>query len=315
MPRRFSLVSVALLAGAGLLLAGCSSSPSADSEKGPLEKYFSALEDFSPGEEQLKERHKKTQDLIAACMTKEGFEYIPFEASFGGMSPTEDDGPEYGTKEWAETNGYGFSAAETSMVDDNEGSPDPNEAYVNSLSESEQTAYYETLYGVGPTEEEMGEDGSYDYSWEKAGCQGAADHEVDGDREEFDFEQFEPLMTSMNAMHESAASSPEVIAVDEKWSTCMSDKGYTFAKRSEAQESISDKQSEYYETDAGPTPDQLSELRELEISTAVDDFTCAEKVDYDKVNKKVMFALEEQFITDHKSELDEYLNAVRKIYG
>ena len=57
-------------------------------------------------------------------------------------------------------------------------------------------------------------------------------------------------------------------------------------------------------SDAPPDEKVLADLREKELALAMADFACAEDVDYTEATTKVQFELEEQFITDHKSELD-----------
>jgi hypothetical protein len=52
---------------------------------------------------------------------------------------------------------------------------------VDGVGEVLVLAYYEALYGPSPTEEELNDDGSYEWNWETAGCSGWAQHELNGE--------------------------------------------------------------------------------------------------------------------------------------
>ncbi|TFB77323.1 hypothetical protein E3O06_00785 [Cryobacterium glaciale] len=309
MRHRSLLTAIATAAFLSLTLAGCSGDKTAaklDPAESPLSKYMSSMYgDYD--EDSMTAQQNEQEELVATCMADEGFDYVPVDNSqYSGMMS--DDSEEYGTEKWVSENGYGMSQSPEQLAEQQEQSEayvDPNQDYVMSLSESEQTAYYEVLYGVQPTEEEMGEDGSYEYNWETSGCQGFASHEINGDQPSQ--EDHAALYDAMSAMYEEAQSSPTLVALDAEWATCMADAGYaTFLKKADAQESISNEQNAIYESGAETGPDEqaLADLREKELAVAMADFTCAEDLDYTAASMKVQFDLEEQFITDHKSELD-----------
>ena len=309
MRHRSLLTAIATGAFLSLTLAGCSGEKAAaklDPAESPLSEYMSAMYgDYD--EDSIIAQQNEQEELVATCMADEGFDYVPVDNSqYSGMMS--DDGEEYGTEKWVAENGYGMSQSPEQIAAQEEQSQeyiDPNQDYVTSLSEGEQAAYYEVLYGVQPTEEEMGEDGSYEYNWETSGCQGFASHEINGDQPSQD--DHAALYDAMNAMYEESQSSPTLVALDAEWATCMADAGYaTFLKKGDAQESISNDQNAIYEsaTETGPDEQALADLREKELAVAMADYTCAEEVDYTDASMKVQFDLEEQFITDHKSELD-----------
>ncbi|WP_104137672.1 MULTISPECIES: hypothetical protein [unclassified Cryobacterium] len=310
MRQRSLLTSIAAAALLALTLAGCGGGDAKaklDPAESPLTKYMSAMNE-GYDEDSMLAQQKEQEELTATCMADEGFDYVPVDNSqYSGMMSA-DDGEEYGTEKWVAENGYGMSQSPEQIAEQQEQSQefvDPNQDYVMSLSEGEQAAYYEVLYGVTPTEEEMGEDGSYEYSWETSGCQGFASHEINGDQPSPD--EHAALYEAMSAMYETAQSSATLVKLDSEWAVCMADAGYaTFTKKADAQESISTAQSELYENQTGAGPDEavLAEMREKELAVAMADFTCAEEIDYTEASTKVQFDLEEQFIIDHKSELD-----------
>jgi hypothetical protein len=309
MRHRSLLTAAAAAAVLSLTLAGCSAEKAdakLDPAESPLSKYMSAAYgdyDADAGLAQQKDQEK----LIATCMADEGFDYTPVDTSqYSGMMT--DGGEEYGTEKWVAENGYGMSQSPEQVLEQQEQSQefvDPNQDYVMNLSEGERSAYYEVLYGVQPTEEEMNEDGSFEYNWETSGCQGAASHEVNGNAPSQ--EEHAELFEAMSTMYETVQSSPELVKLDAEWAMCMADAGQgSFTTKTDAQESISTAMNAIYEdsSETGPDEKALADLREKEIALAMADFTCAEEIDYTDESMKVQFDLEEQFITDHKSELD-----------
>jgi hypothetical protein len=313
MPRRPSAIApIALVLGIGLTLSACSAiggAPELDPEKSPLAEYMSAFygeqdQDF------YDEQAKKTEELVAECMNDDGWEYLPVDQT-QYSSGVEYDAEERNTEKWVATYGYGVNLTQEEQ-EEMYGSPeeyvDPNQEYVSSLSETENIAYYAALYGPGPSEEDMNEDGSYEYNWEDGGCYGKAQHEVTGEQA-YDQDQFKPIFDAMGALYEDQSKDPRMKELDADWASCMADAGYTeFKAKQDAAQSIYDQQNEFWEnnpTGEAPTDEQTKEWRETEIDVALADFTCGEKLDYTQKQLAVQFELEEQFIKDHKAELDE----------
>ncbi|TFD61593.1 hypothetical protein E3T39_06005 [Cryobacterium suzukii] len=308
MRHRSLLTALAAAALLSLTLAGCSGEKAAaklDPAESPLSKYMSSLYEGFDENDGIAQQNEQ-EELVAACMAAEGFDYTPADASqYSGMAS--DSGEEYGTEKWVAENGYGMSQSPEQLAaqqEESEAYVDPNQDYVMSLSEGEQAAYNEVLYGPQPTEEELA-DGSYIDSFETKGCYGSASQEIFGDQPSQ--EDHAAVYDAMSLMYEDLQASPAIVKLDAEWASCMADAGYaTFAKKADAQESIMDAQNALYEDQSGTAPDEtiLADLREKELVLAMADFTCAEDVNYTEATTKVQFELEEQFITDHKSELD-----------
>lgn len=305
---------LAVILGATLTLSACSLFPGGggggklDPEKGPLSEYMAAFY----GEQDEKfyaEQAKEVEELVAACMNDQGFEYIPVDQTqYSNFD--EFDWEERQTKKWIAANGYGVNLTDEQIEEQNssqEEFEDPNSDYVQSLSESENIAYYEVLYGPQPTEEEMGDDGSYEYNWEDGGCYGAAQHEVTGDQA-YDQDEFKPIFDAMGKLYEDQAKDPRMKELDAAWASCMADAGFTdFKAKGDAANSIYEQQNEFWENNPNgeaPSDEQTAEWREVEIDTAIADFECGEKTDYTQKSLAVQFELEKQFIKDHQSELD-----------
>ncbi|MBW8763005.1 MAG: hypothetical protein JF592_10515 [Microbacterium sp.] len=320
-----------------LTLAGCSAGTGGELtyEDSPLSKYLSSAYggDLSPEEQQkqFEEQQRKQEDLMAECMAKEGFEYKP-NVQNGGMVVASDDDEvkwEPDKKEWVEKYGYGivnnpYNAEGASTP--GEEYVDPNQEYLDSLSESERTAFYETAYGVPPEEDEVSEDGSYEYNWEDSGCQGWAQHELQGD-DPWQSDEFAELREKMNDLWTNTQDAPEYKKLNTKWADCMADGGEPgFTAQMDAQQSISDAQNKLYESaygdgttevdpetveDPNKSP-EMKELGEKEIALALVDLGCREKTNYMEESLKIQFALEEKFIKDNKADLEAFKAAAEQ---
>lgn len=301
------------MVGAVLLLAGCTgtSVDASDEKVSPLSEYFIALSggDLSPEEQEAKyaAEDKQREELMAQCMQDEGFEYVPVPTT----NVSFDTGEEWKPDDREFVSQWGYGAVEYPGGDEEpapeEMTSDPNADYISSLSESEQTAFYEALYGPTPSEEELSEDGSYEYDWQTAGCSGWASHEIGGD-DPLQSDEFADVMDAINTLYEDTASLPEIAELDRAWSTCMDAAGYPgFATQSDAQNSIYDELNALYEegtSETGVDQAQLDAVHEREVELALADLDCREELDYRKTYEKAQFAAEEAFIEDHKAELD-----------
>lgn len=319
---RAAIAASALLA---LALAGCTGGggdPAASIEErykdSPLYAYLDAGQDTGLSEEammaQHEERQKLAEELIAECMASEGFEYVPQVYSSGISFDSTEWNPD--SREWVAQYGYGMVNGPTpeEPIDPEEYPEDPNQAYVMGLSESEQNAYYETLYGPQPTEEELNEDGSYEYDWESAGCNGKAYQEAYGGSP-MESEEFEPLMEAINDFYMNLQSAPEFAELNREWVDCMSGAGFAgFSEQPDAQNSIMEELNAYYESMTEWIEDdpELEELGEREIALALADLDCREESDYRNASLDIQFALEERFVADHKAELEAYKAAAEQ---
>ena len=325
-----ALITVSLLA-----LAGCSggdSKKSSEPEEGPLTKYMSALYGSQEQDQEFYDKiNEKREELIAECMADEGFEYQP-NTQNGGMASFDDEEIDWGSREYAEQYGYGFTdfpgRAEMEAEGEGEEYVDPNQDYIESLSESEQQAFYEALSGPQPTEEDMAamEDDTFEWDWSKMGCSGVADHETqemygpgmaameDPEFAEL-FESMEAVWAGIYNYEDPAATSPndDVAKLDREWSECMADAGYTdLTNPMHAQNVFMEESNSLYELPEGEDPEkwegpsekQMSEIKKREIEMAVTDWECKDKLGYDDKVQQITFDLEQKFVDEHKAELD-----------
>lgn len=330
--------AVAMLGAAlALSLAACSGNTEGATERvGPLDEYFEDLyADWTPesGDAQM----RQMEELVAQCMSEEGFEYIPVDHSGGQSFSSDDLDVEWGTREFAELYGYGATTDPWSdlmeEVPEDGGDQwfDPNEEYVSSMSESEQEAYYLALYGdqTGPAE---GEEEEWEWDWEQAGCQGWAQNEAWGGGDSDDGEQFRALQDDMNAMWEATMSDPRIAAVEAEWASCMADAGYTgLAAVGDAEQAFYDELNSLWEdayADIPPDADEeawmaveesiedtRNEMTAREIETAMADYDCRDEVDYTTVQQDVNFEYQQEFVDTHGDELEAYIEHLRSTMG
>lgn len=311
---RSALVPTIALA-AVLTLSACSApnaQPPAD-EQSPLSAYLAAIYGGGMDEEQQQQRFieddKKRQDIVAQCMTEQGFDYQPvIPTSAVPLSSGAEWKPD--DREWVAQWGYGIShfpgaddpAAQDAFVD-------PNTDYVASLSESEQSAYYEALYGVTPDDSQLTAGEPLEYDWTTAGCTGRAGHEVSGD-DPLQGEEFQPLMEALQAFWTDTAGYPGMSEINADWAACMDAAGHPgFTAQADASASISEASNAAWTGPDGATVSTvdeatLAQLSKTEIETALADLDCRTEVDYAARMRSAQGEAEKTFIDDHRAELD-----------
>lgn len=333
--RRPILLPLALVAVATLALAGCSSqgkqsgdtkssSSQEEIKPGPLDEYLQAIYGNQEwNEESAKDQDRQREELVAKCMKKEGFEYKPNTGNVSYASDSTGNGPAWGTREFAEQ--YGFGIVSWPGREDADSQPtendyvDPNADYLATLSESEQAAFWEALYGPAPTEDELKQqesgEGSQEWTWEKGGCNGWAQHELTKDTGANFWEDpdFKDLVAAMQDMWSDSSSSPESVALNADWSACMTEAGFDgLTSRDQAQQSLYDKQNELYKQGPDgvwnePSKEDKDAFQKEEIKLAVADFDCAKKVNYTKRTTEIEHLKQQEFLDQHKAELDKAL--------
>lgn len=323
-----------------LALAACGGGepPDPADQMGPIDKLFVDLQgEWDP--EQSDREMLQMEEFIAECMAEEGFDYTPvdYTQGRGGGIPIEDDGleEEWGTLEFAKKWGYGattnpWGEAVEEPVDPGEEWIDPNQEYVESMSESEQQAYYTALYGeqwnMEWTEEMETEE--YVWDWTTAGCSGWAQHEIypDGMGGTTDNE-FADLEAEMQLMWEAMSSDPRLVDLGAKWAVCMAEAGYPGLNEVyDAENLIYERVNALWEDayadvppDAGEEEwraiedsiqSELAAITPDEIKTATDDYTCRDQVRYSQTQAEVNIEHQQRFYDLHKDELTAWAESM-----
>jgi hypothetical protein len=226
-----------------------------DYPSSPLGEYMGwANVDPKEQEQQYRAQEVERQEVIAECMRAEGFEYTMFVSrqSFSFESPFEG----LTRREYVEK--YGFGISTTFNQDfgppvEEQTEVDPNQEYVSSLSEAEQQAYYEALYGSPPEEppieETLGTDGEpvevSAFEYVPQGCDGKAYREQNTPEDQQFMEDFNTTMSS--EIWERMQADSRVVDATKRYAECMSEAGYPeITKQDEAYEEISKRMEPIY---------------------------------------------------------------------
>lgn len=295
-------------------LSACSPSAGAGdrnlSAESPLAPYADVL--WGDGDQAVLDAQAlRVEDLVAACMKREGFEYTP-ELGNGSRYSTE-NALQVQDEAWVSQNGYGITAAAPALASGGELELSPNEERLQSLTEAEVAEYVEQLYGTDfrdPDAEQAALHGEASGCWGSARAEAAAQSELVGDRP-----QHASLIERLNEMFLGLRDDPMVQAAERDWADCMADAGHAdFSTRSESYRSISDELALLIEPNpAAETAGQrasesaLSDLKKREVEIALSDLDCMRETNYTERTNEVSALLEAQFVTDNKVELDEML--------
>ncbi len=319
-PARHGLVAAA--AATLLLLTACApqddagtdhtdttdqGSPSAsDWEPGPLDEIMAKAMGYSltDSDEEFTWQQSAVEQLVAACMSKEGFEYQPDARSVIDESPVELD-VEWGSLEFAETYGYGITKDPWGVRDQRaqEETADPNRDYVEAMSGAERAAYEEALHGASA-------DGSGEYDWATAGCFGAAQHEVYEGNGVSEDSEFTALQREIDNLGQAILDSPEWAALQADWASCMADAGFADQRTKEAAaEPISDRYEELNRDDRAVDKAKVDGLLKDEIALAVADWTCTDTVGFRDRELEINHAHQRAFVDQHATELDAWVEA------
>lgn len=276
-----------------------------------MEEVWSAGRLDEPDEDYL-ELDRQVQDLAAECMTNLGFDYIPVDTTAGDEA-YQDPHEVLSDLEYAQQYGYGFTTMDYSAPGA-EAQEDPNAETIAAMTEVQQQAWYEALYGPEPELDEEGNSvGNQDL-----GCWGNANEEIyNGDDEHtnpwdgiYSDPRFIDLFANIDAMYERTAQSVELIELRERWSSCMAEAGYPdLADPTAASEAFNLTLYEHYEINADgdyvqPSDAVMADLRNQEIAMATADATCQQEVDYMDTYLTIQFEAEQTFIDANRAEID-----------
>ncbi|MEM9562599.1 MAG: hypothetical protein AAGA93_08295 [Actinomycetota bacterium] len=240
--------TVALVAAA-LLAAACGSGDEETTEAtaSPLAEFLGQgdfLSDPEAAQAQWQEEERRREETIAACMQRQGFEYTPVD--YSQFNTFTDDIDDWGSEEWVAEWGFGITTQRFSQQqvgpnlkgwDDSqfqeaeEEFVDPNQDYLESLSESERMAYEEALWGPQDfgafedqslTEEEIEAQFDEGFEWEPQGCQGEAYEAEQSNQFYLEFED------ELQEMYERMEADPRITERTAEISQCVADKGLEY---------------------------------------------------------------------------------------
>jgi len=279
-----------------------------------------------PTEEDLA-KQRQVEDSIKACMSKEGFQYVPRQPESEAKSKF-DDAFNLPPDKFAEQYGYGISTIDFGkpMGEDD----DPNKAIRDALSAQAKKAYDKALNGDMPEGGVIsGKPGqSTNINEMNTGCRGKAFETVYGKRDKpVDLNKFDSLFKDLEALRKRIESDPRVTGATQGWSDCMADGGKTGLKKPEdAPAKVHERLNQL--TGVNPQqdkptkvpslddvdPTKLAELRTFEIELAELDLGCKKK-GYEEAYQKVQYELEKEFVETHKAQLEQYKESIANMKG
>jgi hypothetical protein len=199
-------------------------------------------EDPEAAQANYRDQEARIQEATRVCMAEQGFEYqpiLPPEEAFQVWDESDEE-------ERVRTQGFGITTW-FGNEDQFTGSEwvDPNQESLEAMSETQQQAWYEALYG---TPEEQEEDMTTEVDSETgetihfstgygAGCQGEAYEAEYGDQADTQA-LWEELQPTMDAMYQQVQADPRIVEANQGWSACMAEAGYEVESRERMWETV-----------------------------------------------------------------------------
>lgn len=332
MKRRVSLVAAAAVA-----LAGCSAQDAAvdDSrvfESSPLSAFWQRLygeAELTPEDQRRAsvEEALAVQESVAACMSEQGFTYIPWEPLIDPLMRAAEESEaslraSLTDLEFAEQYGYGVLTNTWSEV----ALPtDPNLPAREAMSEQEMRAFDEALYGGAFS---TGAVDDLDAATpQQIGCYAWSVHRFNAvtPRTEaveavWSSPEMTELRTAIERIPDDVARSSLTRELDEEWRACTESQGQgghdsplaaresIYAEHSRLSEEAYAANPESSELDPG----DVAELRTIEIALATADVTCQEKVGYEARANQIQWRLEQQVLVENDDVVASLLTQVEQ---
>lgn len=207
-------------------------------------------------------RRQQTNELVAACMLEEGFEFI---------AATRPDGPgiilRAADEEYAGRFGFGISTIPldgSDIILDDEWI-NPNDAIVDSLSEAERTAYYYALYGSEYSGESSIE-ANIATLRDSVGCRAEARSRlisselIDAVEEQFD----------IPSLYAKVKADPRIANIEKEWSACMAKNGYFYQNSDAMYDSLAELFRMPFERITGYNHNSMNPLENVKSSENID---------------------------------------------
>lgn len=267
------------------------------------------------------------QNAIAACMAGQGFRYVPvsMQPDLVATRSRLSTGLRYlpvpylpDDRDAVVRQGYGVMPTVEEQRAAEGASEDPNLAYTSTLSPAEYNAYYLALFGDynNPT----GTSGT--------SCSGKAAAQFPEPTEPDRQQRFEAEFGDLaNAARIDVLSDPRTIQLDSEWELCMTTRqGFTFDKlegdhgprmamglaiRTRPDGSIGPFHYEPVPITEVPVEEGSLLGTEPERKVAVADFDCRTETNYMDRIVDIRVSLDNQFITQHQTQLDQLVAAAQ----
>lgn len=249
-------------------LSACGGAPTAAGGSSP--SALPGIKEFGLTEAEFTRHVERTQELIAACMTEAGFEYIPVDVQTveAGQARMRRD-PGDTRRGYKVKYGLGVTTRFDNPVRDV--GMGPNLDIMNALPPSDREAYQRTLWGEDPDADFVWSLDEEDFSG-TGGCTREAVSQV--------FTPAQLRGSFVNPKDVLVEEDPRIVQANEDWADCMHDAGYEY---SEDQDEIIDEFQERLDELAGdedpqdltgPRAEALRRLQQEEIEVSLVDLDC-----------------------------------------
>lgn len=329
----------ALVCVLALATGACGGADDANADAGGegLADFFGGpnMDDPEAAEAQFREQEMQVQEAIQACMAEQGFEYLPVQQPEGSFASFDEGDREEQVREM----GFGITTwygNEDRMAEEAMEFEDPNQEYVEGLSDSERDAYYEALHG-DPEEDmttevdpETGEEIMVSSGF-GSGCEGEAREEEMGDQEA-QSELWEELQPAFEQMQERIQSDPRMVEANEAYSACMADRGHEVESREDLWETVHQDFQERMDEILGPNggfsdpfegwaEEEIEAFFEENSQEEIDAFLAeAESQNAESIDQEALEALQQEEIDmavadfECGTDLDELMQEVSADY-
>ena len=299
----------------------------------PLEEFTSRIQGWEiPGtpenaaqvQARLNRQSLERGEIIAACMAEQGFTYQLDPSAAAGIVFSDYDGPTWGTREFAESYGFGLSTdpwglADVELADDDYtlvgadtatgttlagvyvSALDLNAEQLAAMSDAERAAWDDALWGIyaAPQEGEI---------WDPtlAGCWGAAEIALGAGVTP---DQFQALETEMAQLWQQIENDPRFAALNMEWGICLTEAGFPgFTSEIALHEQL---RTEVLALTAG----DAAAFREREIAIALADFDCREQTDFVATQTAISHGLQQQFVDRNRAKLEAWASYMEQQRG
>lgn len=270
-----------------VVLSGCSSSDSTTPTLNrPILSDARVATVLKGAGENTKFLFDSEQQLIARCMHKLGYEYVPETQEQDGIPNPFREGL---TLADAQREGYGLRHALASA----KATKHPNDDTIAGLSKSEARSYAEALAGARDTRISV-KIGDSTVSAPGSGCIADARKAIYGDLKKEERLSY----VSRNVLAEASQtveSDDNLIDARKKWSRCMAKAGYHYDSRRKARASLGKRYSA-----KGADVDAV--FRD-EIATATADAKCSQQTGFDTALRKAQDHASAVAVTRHEADL------------
>lgn len=236
----------------------------------------------------------KRENLIAACMNEEGFEYLPNVPAAADLTITT-EGIDRASRAFAEQYGFGIARQpETEAGQISWQGMDPNWTQTEAMSDTEREAWDTALYGQVIDHQTDG----FGESWSREG--GCVDQASDAGFAVVDEAgDFLSTFTDDGAFDE----------LDHEWSACMREAGFEHESPTAASTAFSDEYVAMLD-DHTLEGDDVAGFAEREVAAAVAAWDCKAETDYESRFRVIRDQVQQAWIDEHRAELDEWLAAM-----